>query len=78
MTGPEHYAEAERVVAQVENRDVSAAAVAAYTAVAQVHATLALAAATALIDEKPRSGSFDAWREWKQATGGAEYPEVTP
>jgi hypothetical protein len=45
---------------------------------AQVHATLALAAATALIDEKPRSGSFDAWREWNQVAGRADYPAVTP
>jgi len=46
-TGPEHYRKAERVLAQVEDRDVSAAEVAAYTAVAQVHATLAVAAACA-------------------------------
>lgn len=46
MNGPAHYRKAEQVLAQVEDRDVSAAMVAAFTAVAQVHATLALTAAT--------------------------------
>lgn len=45
MNGPEHYRAAGQVLAQAENRSVTAAAVAAYTAVAQVHATLALTAA---------------------------------
>ena len=51
MTGPEHYAEAERLIAQAEI-DVydpirSYAEDANIIAIAQVHATLALAAATA-------------------------------
>jgi hypothetical protein len=89
MTGPEHYREAEALAESSLHwmggdwgpEDMTPAERLARkdsdVAMAQVHATLALAAATALIDEKPRSGSFDAWREWKQVTGGADYPAVT-
>jgi hypothetical protein len=70
MTGPEHYAEAERLLTVgVGQRGSELDAIC--TAAAQVHATLALAAATALIDEKPRSGSFDAWRAWEKVAGEA-------
>lgn len=52
MTGPEHYQAAEKLleVAQLRNRDQSVGVndeAAYYVAEAQVHATLALAAATA-------------------------------
>ena len=71
MNGPGHYAKAEHVLAQVEDRDVSAAEVAAFTAVAQVHATLALVAAYAA------SGvmRWDDHDEWDRTMGR---PEVTP
>jgi hypothetical protein len=46
VTGPEHYREAERLAESVKNRDVHAEIVASVAALAQVHATLALAAAT--------------------------------
>ena len=45
MTGPEHYREAERLVNLAQNSEVFQQSA---TALAQVHATLALAAATAL------------------------------
>lgn len=54
MTGPEHYreaellvaqAEAELLVAQAKDRELPTEIVRAYSAVAQVHATLALAEA---------------------------------
>jgi hypothetical protein len=64
MTGPEHYAHAEQVIAQVQNKDVLATAAVAYAAIAQVHATLALAAAMALQIGNPFPGmnpSHDAW-----------------
>jgi hypothetical protein len=56
MTGPEHYREAERLLEEfgrevevpVEDRDFTIAVFAAGMARAQAHATLALAAATAL------------------------------
>jgi len=69
MTGPEHYREAERLTAVVtkpdalsgnrllqpgDHRDV--------LALAQVHATLALAAATAVGSTDLPSGDWDDWR----------------
>jgi hypothetical protein len=47
MNGPEHYKEAEQIVAMAKGRDLPIGAAADIAAVAQVHATLALAAATA-------------------------------
>ena len=48
MTGPEHYREAEALLAQVTGQgQVPREIAAATTAAAQVHATLALAAAVA-------------------------------
>lgn len=47
MTGPEHYAEAQTILSQVKNRDLPAEVIMAHAQIAQVHATLALAAATA-------------------------------
>jgi len=73
MTGPQHFREAESLI-RAANKIMDGFPGEAYAqtiAAAQVHATLALAAATALIDEKPRSGSFDAWREWQDACGPA-------
>jgi hypothetical protein len=43
MTGPEHYREAEALLDEYEQGELSASAI----ALAQVHATLALTAATA-------------------------------
>lgn len=48
MNGPAHYAEAERLAASAKDRDLPADAVRAVADLAQVHATLALTAATAL------------------------------
>lgn len=48
MTGPQHYAEAERYLASVADTP-SRHVVEARIALAQVHATLALAAATAAL-----------------------------
>jgi hypothetical protein len=71
MTGPEHYAEAERLLAEgrprvipgygeVTTTDLNPESVAA----AQVHATLALAAATALSDDCGlRGDDYTAWRQ---------------
>lgn len=59
MTGPEHYREAEEVLHHAENADSDAnpADVQLLLQFAQVHATLALAAATAadVADESSRS-----------------------
>ncbi len=54
MTGPEHYRESERLLASTQGSDGEVAsddatlAISTTLAAAQVHATLALAAATAL------------------------------
>jgi hypothetical protein len=62
MTGPGHYREAERLLG---NMDEAAWQAPAQIAAAQVHATLALAAATALVMADPGTtpqGEFDAWQ----------------
>ncbi len=48
MTGPEHYTRAEQLVRTVRDGHQEGTDVAAILAAAQVHATLALAAATAV------------------------------
>lgn len=74
MTGPEHYREAEQLLTDAfssklttyegENPEADR-----LIAAAQVHATLALAAATALIDETPRSDSHSEYRAWSNVAG---------
>lgn len=64
MNGPEHFWEAERLVVQWDSLDVDLAAT--YLRAAQVHATLALAAATAqqLADRYVGDGDhINAWRD---------------
>ena len=76
-TGPEHYTEAERllraVAARVEGPMTveEARGVEVVTAVAQGHATLALAAATALASTTIQPGEAD-WRPWYDAAGSPE------
>jgi hypothetical protein len=62
MTGPEHYREAERLLGVAEEpEDIRLAE-------AQVHATLALAAATALPAAQRAAGEPDGDRDWWQVT----------
>lgn len=73
MTGPQHYLEAERLLeqAEVDARDPmrKCAEDANAIAAAQVHATLALAAATALPAVKRYYGDdTDIDRQWSGAT----------
>ena len=75
MTGPEHYQEAERLL-QPDGESYNAPARQAKLAEAQIHATLALAAATALgATQIPHgSGYFTSmpWRDseaWQDAMG---------
>jgi hypothetical protein len=65
VTGPEHYAEAEGLIRSCTNRDVLAAEIAVRMAMAQVHATLALCAAT--IDAAYGDTSVDADEAWGAA-----------
>ncbi len=48
MTGPEHYKEAERIIQACQTEPLSQADALASATIAQAHATLALAAATAV------------------------------
>ena len=70
MTGPEHYLEAERLLGAVEKTPDAGGEAAEYCrqelAAAQVHATLALAAATAYPAVRDYWGDedLDTPREW--------------
>lgn len=75
MTGPEHYKEAERLLAGAQNV-MDVAPVDGLTRVecvelAQVHATLALAAASA--QNIRRNGAVDVDADWTRVLGGAEH-----
>ena len=60
MSGPEHYQEAERILAEIEGTPALSNEIEALFAFrAQVHATLALAAATAIDPDMQRAE----WRE---------------
>ncbi|MGW1015639.1 hypothetical protein [Streptomyces niveus] len=79
MTGPEHYGEAERrlLMAWEEGRDPES--VRHLLAEAQVHATLALAAATALSEPSrsaPRA-TVPEWHAWHAAAGVQVPPKVS-
>ena len=69
MTGPEHYQQAEMILTQVKNGHtpdgitIDSGNVAVFLARAQVHATLAQAAATGL------SNTTSAIAEWTQIAG---------
>lgn len=70
MTGPQHYQGAEDLLVLAANRepDADPADTALILRTAQVHATLALAAATALQD--PEGGTLgDNHGAWHQAAG---------
>ncbi|WP_101784262.1 hypothetical protein [Nonomuraea indica] len=67
MTGPEHYREAERLIGAVTHRGLlEPGDHSGVLALAQVHATLALAAATAILGPVAGTGyddhDLDAWR----------------
>ena len=76
MTGPEHYAEAERLLALAERHSSGATYGPEWTlplAAAQVHATLALAAATAGGTAGPDSR---AWADVAAARPSVSMPEA--
>jgi hypothetical protein len=65
VTGPEHYVAAENLLAKAGSPDASGEDERHAVAAAQVHATLALAAATALNDSD--SGQpFDDHQAWRE------------
>jgi hypothetical protein len=63
MTGPDHYCEAERLIGYVKASENAPRACALLLAEAQIHATLALVAATAVV--------ADDEAEWKAAVSDA-------
>jgi hypothetical protein len=70
MTGPEHYREAERLIRPYgcpSSSNVVVAPAPEVTALAQVHATLALAAATATT--RGNADPYD-WLAWNKTLGG--------
>jgi hypothetical protein len=77
VTGPEHFAEAERLLAAQKRPPTvpGYGPVIAYApdpqafAEAQVHATLALAAATALYDGDLGEGADTEYQAWKRIAG---------
>jgi hypothetical protein len=81
MTGPDHYREAERLARIATGNSYAAEAKTQAAQVALVHATLALAAATAL---GLPAGNSDAWvampdaasRAWVEAAGSAASEEA--
>ncbi|MGW4075921.1 hypothetical protein ACWELB_20825 [Streptomyces asiaticus] len=82
MTGPEHYREAERLLAEADNIAEQGGDMGEMIAAAQAHATLALAAATAqaaLIDSEHFSGMPEAdVKAWYEAAGTrAKKPPLT-
>ncbi|MFD9630142.1 hypothetical protein [Streptomyces violascens] len=75
MTGPEHYREAERLLteAAAEGAEGTYFVRPESLAAAQVHATLALAAATALIDSGGGTGMpIDDYHAWAKAASQEE------
>jgi hypothetical protein len=76
VTGPEHYRHAEQLLTEADGvfrpNDEGHCEADRLIAAAQVHATLALAAATALVDETPRSDSFANYRAWQDVAGAEE------
>lgn len=68
MTGPEHFREAERIISHIMNQeDVPVEVLTSYATAAQVHATLALAAAAALNDADGSGMGLADWQEWALA-----------
>jgi hypothetical protein len=64
VTGPEHYLEAERLLASITSQNDSV-----FAAKAQVHATLALAAATAMAGYDESGMCVEDFRDWDKVCG---------
>lgn len=71
MNGPEHYLEAEALLASADQNFLRGDDPSSALAAAQVHATLALAAATALNDNSADEGGMplEDYRAWAEAAG---------
>ncbi len=76
MNGPEHYAEAERIMQLGQSRAESHEDEAVFAAWAQVHATLALAAATIDAGSGQLSADTATTRSWSDVGALAGRPPV--
>lgn len=65
MDGPAHYTMAEKLLRRADEHDTERAAL--YVAAAQVHATLALAAANALLPLDSTSNMLKRGQAWREA-----------
>lgn len=77
MTGPEHYQEAERLLDKADNipRPANYNDIQGLLLGAQVHAALALAAATAMsapVDGDSGGLTVNEWRAWNRVAGETE------
>jgi hypothetical protein len=81
MTGPEHYAEAERLLALADRHNTGATYSQEWAltlTVAHVHATLALAAATAVGPAGPDSHAWADVAATKPSPGRPQAPAASP
>ncbi|WP_081240381.1 hypothetical protein [Streptomyces viridosporus] len=74
VSGPDHYEKAEQLLSDAEATDIGSDLERYRLAAAQVHATLALAAATALNDHDPKGEGMRAsdLRAWITVAGEDE------
>ena len=72
MTGPEHYAEAELLMGKAKDAELGSEHERYYLAKGQVHATLALAAATAVGARMGYGLGNDAGQAWDAITNPAK------
>ncbi len=70
MTGPEHFKHAEQLLDWASAGELDSNIERYHLAAAQVHATLAVAAATALMSDVP----IVDWRAWYKAAGTPRPP----
>jgi hypothetical protein len=69
MTGPEHYIQAERLIADSGSAELGSPQEMGLLVAAQVHATLALAAATALLSDLSTYDDEPEQKAWRAAAG---------
>lgn len=75
MTGPEHYLHAERFLEFAIAGETGSELERYHLHAAQVHATLALAAATALVMGDNGKTPLTAYDEWQAAAGQNQEPQ---
>ncbi|MGW0587424.1 hypothetical protein [Streptosporangium sp. NPDC002607] len=71
MTGPEHYGQAEELLGLADRSPMGSDEEHFYLGAAQVHATLALAAATAMTGDRASYTDEPEIRAWHAAAGTA-------